>query len=424
MENTNQVEEIKTAVTQVVDTKTQALESKNAELESKNAELTGQVEEVKNLAADLEAKMADMAAAPAVQEVEFDKKAASDKLRTAMNKETATGQVEIKALTIAGAGGESLAIDDELARTVIERARENVAILGAIGSQNVGSVNHRQMVLQTYPAVGETGENTTLAGADWSATDTQTYVEVVMKVGKIYAKPQITDEAAADPAIDLWSHLETLLADELSRKWAQQVLAGDGSANQINGILYDGKDAGTTGHLDTRDATDDGTQGESWKDALNRDAKVFPILPTGVAGGLPAAASDFIDLLIDTTVVVPSAYLSTSRWYMNRRVQGAIRKLKDADGRPLLQFEGGAFNLLGHPVVLEDYMPNAAADSFPIIFGDLNKAYRLCNIDETYLIDPYSVDGATQIKTSSRKGSLIGNNDAIVVVMCTDKDGE
>ena len=93
---------------------------------------------------------------------------------------------------------------------------------------------------------------------------------------------------------------------------------------------------------------------------------------------------------------------------MNRKTQAVLRKLKDADGKALLQFEAGAFTLLGHPVVLEDYMPSPAAESFPIIFGDLNSAYRLCNIDENYLIDPYSVDGATQIKTSSRKGSLIG----------------
>ncbi len=421
MKNTN---EIKDAVVQVVETKNAELEAKleavtaqNEVMETKNAELANQM-------ADIEAKMADNQAIVAVaQNQEFDVKQASDVLRGAMNKETAKGQVEIKALTIGGADGEALAIDEELGRTVTERARENVAILGAIGSKSVGSVNYRELVLQTYPAVGETGENTTLSGADWTATDTQKYVEVVMKVGKQYAKPQISDEASSDPHIDLWAHLQTLLAEEISRYWAQQVLAGAGTADAINGILTDNASA-TIGHLDTRDGTDDGTKGESWKDVATRDVNTIPILPTGVAGGMPATASEFIDLLIDVTVAVPSKYLSASKWYMNRRTQAMVRKLKDADGRPLLQFEGGAFNVLGHPVVLEDYMRAVASDSFPIIFGDLNKAYRLCDIDETYLVDPYSIDGATQIKTSVRKGSLIGANDAIVVVMATDKDGE
>lgn len=420
---TNNVKEIKSAVTSIVETKNAAL-TKELELKSEQIQsLESNLNETKNLMADLEAKMTNITVQVPKDEG-FDVKAASDVLRKAMNKDTATGQVEIKALTIAGAGGESLAIDDELASTIIERARENVVILGAIGSKNVGSVNHREMVLATYPDVSETGENTTLAGADWSATATQTYTEVVMKVGKQYAKPQITDEAASDPHIDLYGHLQTLLTAEIGRYWALQVLGGNGSANQINGILHDGKDAGTTGHLDTRDATTDGTKGESWKDAATRSPSVYPIIPTGAAATLPAAASDVIDLLIDATVVVPSKYLGASAWYMNRKTQAVLRKLKDADGKALLQFEAGAFTLLGHPVVLEDYMPSPAAESFPIIFGDLNSAYRLCNIDENYLIDPYSVDGATQIKTSSRKGSLIGNNDAIVVIMCTDKDGE
>lgn len=421
---TDQIKEIKTAVTKIVEQKTAAmsteLETKNAEI----AELKTSVDEMKNLQADMESKMAEIGTSATTDTSKFDRKAANEALRTAMDAKTSKGPVEIKALTIGGAGGESLAIDDELGRSIIERARETVVILGAVGSKSVGSVNYRELVLATYPATDETGENTTLAGADWSATATQTYVEVVMKVGKQYAKPQITHEAAADPHIDLMAHLETLLSAEIGRYWAQQVLAGDGSANQINGILHDGKDAGATGHLDTRDLTDDGTKGESWKSTLTRDPNVFPILPTGVATGFPATASAFIDLLIDATIVVPSAYLGNSSWTMNRRTQGAIRKLKDAEGRPLIQFEGGMFNLLGHPMQLEDYMPNAAAESFPIIFGDLNSAYRLCDIDENYLIDPYSTDGAVVVKTSSRKGSLIGNNDAIVVIMATDKDGE
>lgn len=130
-----------------------------------------------------------------------------------------------------------------------------------------------------------------------------------------------------------------------------------------------------------------------------------------------------MDKLIDMSAVVPSRYLGAAAWYMNRKTLAAVRKLRDANELPLIQFEEGGFTLLGHPVVLEDYMPNAASDSFPIVFGDMKSAYSLCDIEETYLIDPYSVDGAVQIKATSRKGSIVGKNDSIVVLMCTDKDG-
>lgn len=388
-----------------------------AAVETKTAELSAQMVELKQLNADLEAKMGEKAVVVADVEA-FDMKAANVALISAF---TGESPVEIKALTIAGGGGESLAIAEELGRNVIEQARENVAILGLVGSKTVGSVNYRELVLKTFPATAEEGENTTLSGADWSATSTQTYVEVSMKVGKQYAKPQITDEAVNDPHIDIFAHLNRLLADELGRYWAQQVLGGDGSTNQIKGILTD---AATGGHLDTRDFTTDGTKGESWKDVANRDSEIFPIIPTEVAAAFPATSLAFMDKLIDMTVAVPSKYLANSSWTMNRRSLGEIRKLRDGQERPLIQFESGAFSLLGHPISLEDYMPSQAAEACPIIFGDLKAAYYLCDIDETYLIDPYSVDGAVQVKTSSRKGSMIGNNDAIVILICTDKDGE
>jgi len=417
--------DIQDAVATIAEEKAQlvSVELKTAQesFEAKNTELNTQIEEVKNLTADLEAKLAAQTVETKEVSTEFDVKSANVALKAAMTGDKA---VEIKALTIAG--GEALGIDNELGRTVIERARENVAILGAVGSKSVGSVNYRELVLRTYPATAETGENTTLAGADWSATATQTYVEVVMKVGKQYCKPQITDEAVSDPHIDIFAHLESLLAEEVGRYWAQQVLAGNGSANQIKGILTNAVGAAASlGHMDTRDPSvaEEGVLGESWKDNATRDPEIFPVVPSGVLGAFPATSLAFMDKLIDITAALPSNYLNNASWTMNRRTLASIRKLRDTQERPLVQFEGGAFNLIGYPIILEDYMPNAAQDAFPIIFGDLEKAYKLINIDETYLIDPYSVDGAVQLKSTTRKGSLIGNNDAIVVFQTTDADG-
>jgi len=416
------INEIKSAVKTIVEEKNAEFETelkaKNVALEEKNTELETVLNEVKNNQADLEAKFAETAIQTKDVEDKFDIKAANVELKKAMSGDK---QVEIKALAIGGTGGEALAIDQELGRVVIERARENVAILGAVGTKSVGSTDYRELVLKTYPATAAQGEQ--IAGVTWTSTATQTYVEVKMKVGKQYAKPQISDEAVADPHIDIFAHLETLLAEEISRYWATQVLGGNGSANQIKGILYDGSDAGLTGHMDTRDPTIGGIQGESWKTAAIRNPEVFPVIPTATIGAFPVLDKDFMNLLIDATVVVPSKYLANSKWTMNRRTLGAIRKLRDTQDRPLVQFEAGNFNLVGYTVMLEDYMPDPAVDSFPIIFGDLKSAYNLVNIDESFLIDPYSTDGAVVVKTSVRKGSLIGNNDAIVVIQATDKNG-
>ena len=57
--------------------------------------------------------------------------------------------------------------------------------------------------------------------------------------------------------------------------------------------------------------------------------------------------------------------------------------------------------------------------NFPVIFGDLSKAFALCSIDDHFLVDPYSADGGVTIKYSSRKGDLVQNHDAIVVLRTT-----
>jgi len=122
--------------------------------------------------------------------------------------------------------------------------------------------------------------------------------------------------------------------------------------------------------------------------------------------------------MIDLTIALPTPYVNGSSWTLNRRTLGALRKMRDAENRPLIQFESGGFNLLGHGINIEDYFPDVAADSTPICFGQLSKAYTLINIDDKFLLDPYSVDGGVQIKATSRKGEMVMHNDAVVFLRC------
>lgn len=382
--------------------------------------LSATVEEVKQIAADAEAQVKDQALTMGTKDVElqFDTKALNAKLKEvlASGEKADFAEIDTKTLAIGGSGGESLAIDEELGRTIIERARENVAILGLIANKSVGSVEYREMVLRAYPATDKVAENVSGASA-WSLTGTQTYVSVAMTVAKQYAKPVISDEAIADPHIDIFAHLQTLLSEETSRYWAIQVLFGTGAANnELRGILNE--DA-TGGRVDKVHSID--------LDAGSRDVNFYPAKISGAASiGADDVAA--IDNAIDMTTIVPSKYLGNSKFVMNRRTLGAYRKLRDTQDRPLIQFEAGSFNLVGYPVVIEDYMPNEdgtvqgtalTGKNFPVIFGDLGRAYALCSIDDKFLVDPYSADGGVTIKYSSRKGDIVQNNDAIVVLRST-----
>jgi HK97 family phage major capsid protein len=407
-----------------------ALEAKNAEqvevIAAQAAQIKSvesQVEEVKNIAADLEAKVksAGQSVHTETNAVGFDIKALNGALRNAFAKkdaQTDLSTIDTKTLSIAGAGDAQLAIDEELGRTILERARESVMILQLIGSKSVSSVDYREMVLRMYPtaATGTEQTGTSANGDIWALTGTPTYVSVAMTVAKQYSKPLISDEAIADPAIDLYAHCQALLAEETARYWATQVLFGAGTSGQLRGILHNHD---TQGRLDIVESIN--------HNHGTRNVEYYPVVISGVADGVGDQIVA-IDTAIDMSIVVPSAYLGNSKYVMNRRTLGLYRKLRDGFDRPLIQWEAGNFTLQGYSVAIEDYMPNVdgtvsnvtvGSTPFPVIFGDLSKAFALCSIDDKFLIDPYSADGGVMLKYTSRKGDIVQNNDAIVVLRTT-----
>ena len=390
----------------------EALEKQINDIQTKFIAVQSQPEEVEKLKGELvelKNEIADMALkAPRqvkTEEVNFNSKEISTAIRNCFIEKGDFQELFTKALAIGGSSGEALAIDEELGRTVIERARENVTILGLIGNKTVGSVDYRELVLRGYPSIGDGTEQ--LAGVEWAKTTNQSYEEVALNAAKKYAKPQISDEASTDAHIDIWAHLQTLLAEEFQRTWASQVLFGDGTAGNLKGLLSSNRVNITA------------TTGESWKSNDVRDFDYYPAMKTGSVSAFGANAQASMDFFIEVTTALPTAYLGSACWVMNRKTLGVVRKLRDADGHPFVTRENGAFYIEGYEVKVEDYMPNIAANALPVIFGDLSQAYCLCDIDDNFLVDPYTVDGAVVLKQSSRKGDIVHKNDSIVIVATT-----
>ncbi len=428
----NSIDEVKDAITAGLESKANSADLKS--LETKNSELETQLKEMQNLIADLEAKA--KAPAPSNEPLQFNMKALSTevkaRLRDAMNTKQPLNltSIDTKELTIGAGNGEALAIDEELGRSIIERARENVVILNLISTKNIGSVDYREMVLTGYPVTAsqseQSGNSNTAPGDIWALTATATYEGVALKVGKQYAKPIISNEAINDPHIDIYAHLQSLLAEELSRYWALQVIYGNGAADNIRGLLSTSRISATESVRPTFPTAASPTA---------RNVEFYPVELSGIEDSIgdpdPTAANSAIDKVIDMTVALPARHLAGASFTMNRRTLGLYRKLKDLEGRPLMQFESGGFNLVGHSVNVEDYMPdvdgtNPAAYAvanmrYPVIFGRLDKAYALCHISDNFLFDPYSADGGVMLKYESRKGDIVQSNDAIVVFR-TDAD--
>lgn len=102
------------------------------------------------------------------------------------------------------------------------------------------------------------------------------------------------------------------------------------------------------------------------------------------AGGMyvktASAAALTADGLIDLEGRLPAQYERNAVFILNKATKTAIRKLKDANNYYLFpQINLGPLTagpvpetLLGYPIVKDEFMPDVAANAFPIIFGDMS----------------------------------------------------
>lgn len=161
----------------------------------------------------------------------------------------------------------------------------------------------------------------------------------------------ITNDLLEDSSVDLESWLVQKFSETIDLLMDNMILNGTGSG-QPTGIL----------------ANPGGTDQPS-------------VIVSGDASALT------FDGLLNTAWSVPEQYEDNLRWVYNKTSTGlALAKLKDGDGRPLWgagpQDTGMAVHdvgpkpLFGYPSVFSGFMPNVAANAFPMIFGDM-RGYQL-----------------------------------------------
>ncbi len=129
---------------------------------------------------------------------------------------------------------------------------------------------------------------------------------------------------------------------------------------------------------------------------------------TAVAQG---EASTFTsgDGVIDLIHALPTAYAAGARLIMNRATLGAIRKVKGGDGHYIWwgDYTGAnPPNIVGIPYTEMPDMPDIAANSYPIVFGNFALGYVIADrIGISLLRDPYtSTAGSVKFKYRKRVG--------------------
>ncbi|WEJ57582.1 phage major capsid protein [Devosia sp. FJ2-5-3] len=293
---------------------------------------------------------------------------------------------EEKALQTGVAGDGGYVVPGEV-ETEITRLMTHISPIRAIaGVRQISASVYKRPITVTGPETGWVGET-----ASRSETDSQVIAELSYPTAELYAMPAATSAFLDDAAVDVGQWI----ADEVNAAFAAQettaFVTGDGT-NKPKGFL-----AATT------------VAEGSWEWGK------LGYVATGTSGALPS--SNPSDVLVDLVYALKSGYRQNASWVMNRKTQGAIRKLKDSDGNYLWQpatSADGRASLMGFPLVEEEDMPNVGANSLSVAFGDFRRGYLIVDRQGVNVLrDPYSSKPYVLFYTTKRVGGGIADFDAI-----------
>ena len=346
----------------------------------------------------------------------------SDDLKDFMNIAANGVMDKVKELNISTPADGGLAIAEILATDVLDYARNSYPILQEVGFKAGVTRSYRQLINLGGVGVRRGAENTDgqtkidPTTGKYVSTATQTYAEVKSNAFQASAEPLISDHAMAAPDISIYNDLITDLGIEVGEWLANDVTLGNGAL-----AGGDGEARGILGsRLDITNLT-----GESWKATKGvgrRNADVFPAYATGVSGAIGTNDKTSVDWLLKFMRQLPVRYRSGAKLFMNENTLSVFELARDANERPVfrLTYMDGEVRLNGKPVVLDDNMPDIAADAAFIMYGNLNLAYVINNGDvEKMQINPYIVRGATVVEYDKEMFEMIQRSDALIIGVAT-----
>ena len=299
----------------------------------------------------------------------------------------AGGGIEAKAMSGASDGAGAHAVPDELDAR-IDATLKSVSPIRAIASVvQVGSSGYRKLVASGGFESGWAAET-----AARDETDTPVFNEVAPPMGDLYANPAASQAMLDDAAFDV----EAWLGDEIAREFAAAegaAFVGGNGVNKPRGFL----------------AAPNAAAGDT--------TRAFGTLQYIASGAAGAFAANPEEKLIDLVQALRPPYRQGASWVMNSATLARVRKFRTSDGALLWQpglAAGQPATLLGYPVVEAEDMPDIAANSLAIAFGNFRAGYLVVERGETQVLrDPYSNKPFVHFYATKRVGGMVSNSEAI-----------
>ena len=295
--------------------------------------------------------------------------------------------VELKSFSGASGAAGGYAVPREIDQ-IIDATLKGISPIRSIANVvRTGTAGYRKLVTSGGIVSGwasETGTRT--------ETATPSFNEIVPPSGELYANPAASQAMLDDAQFDV----EGWLAGEIAREFA----AAEGAAF-VNGNGTN-KPKGFLTYTATNEAD---------------SVRAFGSLQYVASGASGAFAASGQDKLIDLVQSLRAPYRQGACFVMNSATLAVIRKMKTSDGAFIWQpslAAGQPANLLGYPVIEAEDMPDIAAGSLSIAFGNFQAGYVISERSETSILrDPFSNKPFVHFYAVKRIGGAVANSEAI-----------
>ena len=294
--------------------------------------------------------------------------------------------LEGKAMSTAVAADGGYLVDPQTAETIRSMLTSTSSLRALANVVQVEATSFDVLIDRSEVGSGwatETGATT--------ETGTPTIERISIKLHELSAMPKASQRLLDDSAFDVEGWLAGKIATRFIRAEAAAFINGDG-VDKPKGILLPAKVANASW---------------TWGN--------LGYIPTGAASDF--ATTNASDCIVNLVYALGADYRANGAFIMNSKTAGAVRKMKDADGRFMwgdsLQ-AGEPARLMGYPVLICEDMPDVGANTYPIAFGDFAAGYTIAERPDLRILrDPFSAKPHVLFYASKRVGGEVTDFAAI-----------
>ncbi len=295
-------------------------------------------------------------------------------------------EIETKGLSTLQAADGGYLVDPETAETIRSTLSSTASIRAIASVVTIESTSFDVLIDHSDVSTGWATEADTIAEADTPKID-----RIPIRLHELSAMPKASQRLLDDSAFDVEGWLAGRIASKFARAEAAAFINGDG-VDKPRGFLN---------HAKVDEA--------AWNWGY------LGYIATGADGDF--AATNAADAIVDLVYALDATYRANAVFVMNSKTAGAVRKMKDTDGRFLWSdglAAGEPARLMGYPVLVAEDMPDIATDSYAVAFGDFEVGYTIAERpDLRVLRDPFSAKPHVLFYATKRVGGDVSDFKAI-----------